>query len=447
MFYDQVIAKVYHYRIAYPKSIIAWSKPRFHDHTDSEVKVLHNYLIMKHLIHDNGIVVIQPEYRFTYNEGSNNTSLLDIIKILERQVRCLLNFHESGAGGLKILANLEGDYEDNWKHKVSTLAEDLSEDYNYRDCSYHKSTSDKWLHPMCSVVINSMKFDSKCLPHPKELFPLLVTGLGGSGSHSIANELKNRGLKIGHESIDVDGSVSWMYAVNDVFLKKDFPHHAKELNSKLMKYNGLMKRSIFSPRFHKVIHVVRCPLLHISSFTSHLSDSYAFIQALYESKATHVVSTKQNSAHFIIDTHNQSLKQKFDFQKYRYNFNSKCKRGDSCNLAFSTLSWLIWNNHIDKYADITFKIENSTALIDYICTYLSHKFSHAKCSPAGTEFRNWFKGSTHHKVHKEYRLSNIALSTPDLVEGVLYQAKLYGYTNKKSNHESNYNQQINFCTY
>ena len=61
----------------------------------------------------------------------------------------------------------------------------------------------------------------------------------------------------------------WYYAVNDVLVsaKLYYPLDAR-----------LKSRSILSPRFEKVYSVVRHPLNHISSFTSHLKTSYQFIK-------------------------------------------------------------------------------------------------------------------------------------------------------------------------
>lgn len=58
-----------------------------------------------------------------------------------------------------------------------------------------------------------------------------------------------------------------MYAVNDVVGGAPYPHHAR-----------LDQSTFFSPRFHRVIHVMRNPLAQISALTAHLPDSYAHIR-------------------------------------------------------------------------------------------------------------------------------------------------------------------------
>lgn len=60
---------------------------------------------------------------------------------------------------------------------------------------------------------------------------------------------------------------AWQYAVNDVFSRSSYPHHAY-----------LAMSSLASPRFEYIFHVTRCPLRHISAFTSHLTSTYQFIR-------------------------------------------------------------------------------------------------------------------------------------------------------------------------
>jgi hypothetical protein len=60
---------------------------------------------------------------------------------------------------------------------------------------------------------------------------------------------------------------SWLYAVNDIWGGVQYPHHS-----------FLPYRSLFNPRFDRVIHVVRSPLAHIASFTAHTHLSYEFVR-------------------------------------------------------------------------------------------------------------------------------------------------------------------------
>lgn len=59
----------------------------------------------------------------------------------------------------------------------------------------------------CYSLINSRKFRVGCFSACIRLYPLLVTGLGGSGTHEVANMLNIAGLKVPHEGLDDHGSV------------------------------------------------------------------------------------------------------------------------------------------------------------------------------------------------------------------------------------------------
>jgi hypothetical protein len=132
-----------------------------------------------------------------------------------------------------------------------------------------------WDDSSCQRFYNTRKYHPACMPRPAELYPLLVTGLGGSGTHDLAIRLRAQGCRVAHEEIQSDGAVSWFYAVNDVVAQTQYPHHAK-----------LMNPASTSPRFSYVYHLVRCPLQQISSFTTHLNASYDFIRKhmLYQIK-------------------------------------------------------------------------------------------------------------------------------------------------------------------
>ena len=59
----------------------------------------------------------------------------------------------------------------------------------------------------CHSLINSRKFGIGCFSVNSELYPILVTGLGGSGTHEVANMLNLAGLKVPHEGLGHHGSV------------------------------------------------------------------------------------------------------------------------------------------------------------------------------------------------------------------------------------------------
>ena len=63
------------------------------------------------------------------------------------------------------------------------------------------------LRSRCQLLALTRKYDPVCHPPSALTHPLLVTGLGGSGSHYVANALRERGWRVRHEDIDSDGAV------------------------------------------------------------------------------------------------------------------------------------------------------------------------------------------------------------------------------------------------
>jgi hypothetical protein len=72
------------------------------------------------------------------------------------------------------------------------------------------------LHLRCSSFLAHRKNNVDCFPQDNlEHYPLLVTGLGGAGTHYIARELCMVGFNFVHERIAADGSV---VSYDDVFV-------------------------------------------------------------------------------------------------------------------------------------------------------------------------------------------------------------------------------------
>ncbi len=147
------------------------------------------------------------------------------------------------------------------------------------------------LQNLCAHLVYNRQYDSRCLPimrydHTQSgtwgyfrphsssssseadrgVLPLLVTGLGGCGSHSLSNTLRGAGYEVRHEGLDRDGAVvsdddyvlydafnwvlrsiilhtllqsldkyslnlsmffhsqSWLYSANDFSLGRAYPH-------------------------------------------------------------------------------------------------------------------------------------------------------------------------------------------------------------------------------
>lgn len=74
------------------------------------------------------------------------------------------------------------------------------------------------LRALCQKYLNTRKYHPDCMPRPTTLYPILITGLGGSGTHFMANELQKIGLHLNHEELGRDGSVVSYYILNMIFL-------------------------------------------------------------------------------------------------------------------------------------------------------------------------------------------------------------------------------------
>ena len=59
----------------------------------------------------------------------------------------------------------------------------------------------------CSRFINTRKFKVDCMGTPTKLYKILITGLGGSGTHLVAEAAERVGLRLPHEKLGYDGSV------------------------------------------------------------------------------------------------------------------------------------------------------------------------------------------------------------------------------------------------
>ena len=63
------------------------------------------------------------------------------------------------------------------------------------------------IHLQCQRYINTRRYQASCMSPPSSLYPVLITGLGGCGSHHIAQRLDRMGLQLPHEELGEDGSV------------------------------------------------------------------------------------------------------------------------------------------------------------------------------------------------------------------------------------------------
>ena len=120
----------------------------------------------------------------------------------------------------------------------------------------------------CDVLLNTRKWDPRCQEAPpSRLLPLLVTGTGGTGTHTIVSLLSARGILARHEDYGPQATVSWKHAVSDAYVGLPYPRAVSSSGHFTHPVHGMGVDSADSPRFRFVVHVVRCPLDAIASLT------------------------------------------------------------------------------------------------------------------------------------------------------------------------------------
>ena len=132
---------------------------------------------------------------------------------------------------------------------------------------------------LCAPLLLTRKHHPDCLPPlppPHATLPLLVTSLGGAGTHGAAKSLQRLGATVQHEGLGSGGAVAWMYAVNDAALGTQYPFRA---------LLPPRTRGLLSPRFARVVHLTRHPLRHASSFAAHLPAAHSFVRFAAEGLA------------------------------------------------------------------------------------------------------------------------------------------------------------------
>ena len=257
----------------------------------------------------------------------------------------------------------------------------------------------------CSSLLNTRKYSQDCMPLPFHRMKFLVTGLGGAGTHEITNTLQSMQINALHESIplmhanaeSLDVSVCWFYAVNDVFSGIEYPHHAKLQGS-------LAQHGFLNPRFQTIIHVIRNPLQHISSFTSHLTQSYQFIVS---SMASDNLLGK-------------------DILKKAFLGTQTCARGKACKLLMAMVAWVLWNYHVSTQADYTFRIDSDYEEREMYDLF--SKFAQTQNSPKTLLNGKRAIGSIAHKHHQEYSYRDLFVEDAVVFRIIQKMATKYKYS-------------------
>jgi hypothetical protein len=190
-YYDQMVSLVKLLVESYSDAIFVWSLPQFPADMDAELVLLHHHIITTVLIKEQALVVMQP-----YNLPSNSSEKQYIDHLIRQlmHIYCEISPH---------------DYSVYNKYAISEkyLSIILFTVHRYLLNVRNDAVSSGSLQDRCGKYIYTRKFDSFCMPRLKHVYPVLVTGLGGSGTHHITNNLRSAGFKFYHEDVGDDGAV------------------------------------------------------------------------------------------------------------------------------------------------------------------------------------------------------------------------------------------------
>ncbi len=211
-YFDDLIAFVRKLRQYYRKSLVVWVIPStISTSSDDDLKKLFHHIIINHLIVRFGLITVpfMPDsmvlkamasqlsiiyhhadlyYKLYTNEHRSNPATLggestDVIGRLATINNYLRPLYES-EGTITMFDVLHGNSRNTIDNSTKLT-----------------------LHALCDRYLNTRKYVYACMPQPTKRYPLLITGLGGTGTHYLANQLQQLGFRINHESIGKQGAV------------------------------------------------------------------------------------------------------------------------------------------------------------------------------------------------------------------------------------------------
>ena len=338
-YYDRVIVSYQHMLRHDPKAIVVYSIPTFDQNTDIELAQLHHQIVLKFLIEKLGLLVIQP------NCHSCTNVLEYVYPELYRQLFLIHNYLERQGEKGQTVSYLfheeekEEEEEDQGRrgegrgregrtehavHVLNLLAGHFDEFRSNNEVLSWKDSIQQTCHMAISSFDSRKYYPDGCTPAIYKPLPILITGLGGSGTHYVTNELRKYGYNFYHEDISSQGAVSWFYAVNDWVANTTYPfgggfqtsfyrprytpytsftvihtithhtpfiihtihtitHHTDDTHET----HTLPLIHTIHTRFERIIHVVRSPMKQISAFTAHTNKSYAFTEAHFRFMLLH----------------------------------------------------------------------------------------------------------------------------------------------------------------
>lgn len=211
LYYDELSNELWRLKSLHPSSVLLWIPPSFIATASHELQLISHHLIIHHLIETFGVLVPPPGIDF-----SSDTRHLP--KALSMQLKFLLRYLLDPTADNSHEAQQHQELWSNWdtfgltsiQHSLAFLAQRI----NTLTAINNPVVS---LNHLCSKLVNTRKYHPLCFPEPKQRLPMLITGLGGSGSHYLSNALEELGFRLPHESIARDGSVVSKYNTFSVF--------------------------------------------------------------------------------------------------------------------------------------------------------------------------------------------------------------------------------------
>ena len=284
------------------------------------------------------------QFHATTNVSHTSLSTRDIEKMATANV---------ASKGLYVIAHVGVDGSLREKQVLGLDKEPFHSYYRYA----HNYTDPCLLHYI------SLNYDPNCGDSlaSRYIRPLLIVSVQRSGSHYAWEMLNRLGIHVHHEGLGPDGAVSWLYAVNSISLRVRAPPRAgrplrgmKYVSSKSKKpveqdviipatgqwkgsptYGtvGIFVRTgyaINNPekmsqhRFRVILHQVRHPIRVINTLVKRCASWDKFWRWIAYVKGMKAITKNQSP------------------------------------LRRAMLLYILWNKHIERYADIRFKSETTS---------------------------------------------------------------------------------------
>ena len=236
--------------------------------------------------------------------------------------------------------------------------------------SYHTREGDDHGSSACSAArqkyANSRhSLGPGCDAKDGRVLPFLVTCMGPCASHHLAWSLWHGGVRTQHEYVEAEGSVSWMLAVDDRCCGPNDPHGFVKAPNR---YPGPAKHHFnrhHGDVFNRVLLQMRCPLQVIMGFSTFLPSSFRHVRqaGLGIDLPTVLTRTDCPLGGNDVELGRGTLYCQFGTTELDP---SKLPRAV---LYFFIISYIKWVSHIERYADFTYRVEDTT--IYDVCTATS----------------------------------------------------------------------------